>query len=220
MVKARKGGRPRKYLSDEERRAAHRLSNRQSWERHASEQNTVRRNKYRQQHPTIEQVIFKDAPGVYNLLAAIETIKVTGHAMPHNNILDEAGRRNLARVSVVQARQYNRQFVTYVGSDSKLFVEGRLADYLQEVSEDVDTSQLHIIDTTTDFITDLRQKCYNIRNDLWQRVGSGREYDIITEIMEGMRRVEDWLQDISCEALVSNDTLRRMHKCHQLQYQK
>ncbi len=33
MVHARKGGRPRKYLSDDERLAAHRVSNRASWKK-------------------------------------------------------------------------------------------------------------------------------------------------------------------------------------------
>ncbi|KAF9017283.1 hypothetical protein BDZ89DRAFT_1140830 [Hymenopellis radicata] len=132
MVHARKGGRLRKYFSDEERLAAHRVSNRASWQRRAEQQNLSRRENYRKQRPRIEQVIFKNAPGTYNPLAAIT---MRGRE-PSNSILKESDRKDLARTSLLKAQQVEVEFTTFVGIDPRSFVEARLLDYLSQVSSD------------------------------------------------------------------------------------
>ncbi|KAF9001433.1 hypothetical protein BDZ89DRAFT_1146751 [Hymenopellis radicata] len=194
MVHARKGGRPRKYFSDEERLAAHRVSNRASWQRRAEQQNLSRRENYRKQRPTRE---------------------------PSNSILKESDRKDLARTSLLKAQQVEVEFTTFVGIDPRSFVEARLLDYLSQVSSDKENRDaLDTIDGPAETIGQLRQKCYDIRDHLWQRVGSGKHYDRITDIMDEMRRVEGWLMDVSCEALISSQSLREMYSQRQLQYQK
>lgn len=79
---------------------------------------------------------------------------------------------------------------------------------------------MKIIDRPAEIIAQLRQKCYNIRDHIWQRIGSGKHYNRITNIMDDMCRVEGWLQDISCEALVLWQSLREMYSRRKLQYQK
>ncbi len=140
---------------------------------------------------------------------------------PSDSILKESDREDLARASLLKAQQVEVEFTTYVGIDPRSFVQARLLEYLSQVSSDDENREaLDTIDSPAEMIGQLRQKCYDIRDHVWQRVGSGEHYDRITDIMDNMRRVERWLQDISCEALVSSQSLRDMYSQNQLQYQK
>ncbi|KAF9004884.1 hypothetical protein BDZ89DRAFT_1049346 [Hymenopellis radicata] len=198
----RKGGRPKTYLSKEERLAAHRISNRASWQKRADQQNLMRREKYREQRPTLEQFILRNAPGTYNPLAAVAMPK----RIDPNPILKESERNDIARVGLVRARQIDQEFSAYVGSDPRLFVEARLLEYLSQVSShNEDRDAMNVIDGPAETIAQLRQKCYDIRDHIWQRVGSGKHYDRITDIMDGMR---GW------------KSLREMYSQRKLQYQK
>ncbi|KAF8908716.1 hypothetical protein CPB85DRAFT_1436001 [Mucidula mucida] len=218
MVNPCKGGRPKIYSSKEECLATHQASNRASWQRRADQQNILRHEKYRAQRSRLEQIIFHNAPGTYNSLAAVATVpKLTDS----NPILKESKRNDLARIGLVRVQQINQEFSAYVGTDPRLFVEARLQEYLSQVSShDEDWGAMEIIDRPAEIIAQLRQKCYNIRDHIWQRVGSGKHYNRIIDIMDDMRRVEGWLQDISCEALVLWQSLRKMYSRRKLQYQK